>query len=154
MPLVNPDGYEYTHTTDRTWKKNRRQDPTCENSVGGVNLNVNFGFMWDGGSRNSCDIVYGGQEPFSEPETRAVREYITKAKEEGVNWQAYFSLHSFGQVWLLPWGFQRDYPEDHMDLVRFATEGVTALTARFGTSYRIIALADFLNGKKYYRNAS
>ena len=26
MPLLNPDGYEYSHTHDRMWRKNRTPD--------------------------------------------------------------------------------------------------------------------------------
>jgi murein tripeptide amidase MpaA len=26
MPLLNPDGYEYSHTNDRMWRKNRTPD--------------------------------------------------------------------------------------------------------------------------------
>ena len=31
MPLLNPDGYEYSHTHDRMWRKNRTPDPTGKN---------------------------------------------------------------------------------------------------------------------------
>ncbi|KAI8359663.1 hypothetical protein B0O80DRAFT_423566 [Mortierella sp. GBAus27b] len=36
IPVVNVDGYEYTWTTDRFWRKNRRQ---TENGAWGVDLN-------------------------------------------------------------------------------------------------------------------
>lgn len=39
LPVVNPDGYEYTHTIDRLWRKNRKGSGTCS----GVDLNRNFG---------------------------------------------------------------------------------------------------------------
>jgi len=26
LPVANPDGYEYTHTTDRLWTKTKSQD--------------------------------------------------------------------------------------------------------------------------------
>ena len=32
MPLLNPDGYEYTHDNDRLWNKNRRQ-PTLRKLI-------------------------------------------------------------------------------------------------------------------------
>lgn len=41
IPVANPDGYAYTHMTDRQWNKNRRfnsGNPTCP----GVDLNANF----------------------------------------------------------------------------------------------------------------
>lgn len=38
-PVLNPDGYEYTHTTDRLWRKNRKGSGRCA----GIDLNRNFG---------------------------------------------------------------------------------------------------------------
>ncbi|KAJ8927854.1 hypothetical protein NQ314_019656 [Rhamnusium bicolor] len=38
-PLLNPDGYEYTHTIDRLWRKNRARSGQCA----GTDLNRNFG---------------------------------------------------------------------------------------------------------------
>lgn len=41
MPLANPDGYEYSHTTDRLWRKNRSGKGRCA----GIDLNRNFGYV-------------------------------------------------------------------------------------------------------------
>jgi murein tripeptide amidase MpaA len=38
-PILNPDGYEYSHTRDRLWRKNRKGGGQCA----GVDLNRNFG---------------------------------------------------------------------------------------------------------------
>lgn len=44
IPNVNPDGYVYTHTEDRFWRKNRRQvNYTCS----GIDLNRNYGYVWE-----------------------------------------------------------------------------------------------------------
>ena len=43
IPIVNPDGYVYTHTEDRFWRKNRRQvNYTCT----GIDLNRNYAYVW------------------------------------------------------------------------------------------------------------
>jgi murein tripeptide amidase MpaA len=43
IPIVNPDGYVYSHTTDRFWRKNRRpQNAQCV----GVDPNRNFAYEW------------------------------------------------------------------------------------------------------------
>lgn len=51
LPSVNPDGYEYSHSSDRMWRKSRSETGS---SVGckGVDLNRNF------------DFHYGGSNPF------------------------------------------------------------------------------------------
>ena len=46
LPVVNPDGYEYTHTTDRLWRKNRAGNPLTLGLCRGVDLNRNFGYKW------------------------------------------------------------------------------------------------------------
>ncbi|KAK2164244.1 hypothetical protein LSH36_67g04021 [Paralvinella palmiformis] len=44
LPCVNPDGYNYTWTTDRLWRKTRSYNPgtTCV----GTDANRNFDFKW------------------------------------------------------------------------------------------------------------
>src|SRR5262249_11263007 len=73
VPLVNPDGYEFTWASDRYWRKNRRVNmPRCE----GVDLNRNWSVGWggnNGSSADPCSDVYRGTDPWSEPDAVAVR---------------------------------------------------------------------------------
>ena len=61
IPMFNPDGYEYTHTTDRFWSKNRRPfrgNATLEvtrDECNGVNLNRNFPSGYGLGPTDPCD---------------------------------------------------------------------------------------------------
>ncbi|CAB3380479.1 Hypothetical predicted protein [Cloeon dipterum] len=77
-PVANPDGYEFTHTNSRLWRKNRRD--STDKSCPGVDLNRNYGYQWGGlgASRQSCDETFAGENSFSEPETQAVRDFLTK----------------------------------------------------------------------------
>ncbi|KAL1456823.1 hypothetical protein WDU94_001519 [Cyamophila willieti] len=44
IPLLNPDGYVYSMTKDRMWRKNRAKPKNAEtNQCHGVDLNRNFG---------------------------------------------------------------------------------------------------------------
>jgi carboxypeptidase T len=101
VPLVNPDGLEYSIKFYRYWRKNRRL-----NSDGsfGVDLNRNYGYSWGyddrGSSPEPVSEVYRGAGPFSEPETRAVRDLFIRR-----DFQALISYHSYSQVILYPWGF-------------------------------------------------
>lgn len=42
VPVLNPDGYEYTHTQDRMWRKNRA---SYGGECVGVDLNRNFRYL-------------------------------------------------------------------------------------------------------------
>ena len=101
-PCVNPDGYVYTWTTDRQWRKNRRL-----NAGGsyGVDLNRNWGYQWgydnSGSSPTPSDLTYRGTGPFSEPETQALRDFIMAHS----TLRAYMDYHSYSQLILWPWGY-------------------------------------------------
>jgi len=76
MPVVNADGYEYTFTVDRLWRKNRRKAGYA--GCSGVDLNRNFGYKWGGKgtSKDICKDTYAGSKPFSEPESDAIRNFF------------------------------------------------------------------------------
>merc|ERR1712156_615947 len=69
LPMANPDGYEYSRSSDRYWRKNRAENHGS--SCKGVDLNRNFGFHWgeSGVSTSPCSDIYLGSAPFSEVET-------------------------------------------------------------------------------------
>lgn len=74
LPVVNPDGYEYSHRVDRLWRKNRHINGLCT----GTDLNRNFGYKWGGvgASHQPCRETFAGSRPFSEPESAAVSNFV------------------------------------------------------------------------------
>ena len=101
VPLVNPDGLEYTTHFYRYWRKNRRLN--ADGSFG-VDLNRNYDYAWgfddQGSSPEPASEIYRGTAPFSEPEAQAVRDLF-----EGRHFRALISYHSYAQVILYPWGY-------------------------------------------------
>ena len=69
-----------------------------------------------GGSTNVCSDVYSGSQPFSEKESQAVETFILNNRQ---NMMAYLTYHSYGQMWLYPWGYTSALPADWQDLVSF-----------------------------------
>jgi carboxypeptidase T len=118
VPLVNPDGLEYSIYFYRYWRKNRRDNG---NGSYGVDLNRNYGFKWGadslGSSGNPDSLVYRGPGPFSEPESQAVRDLAASR-----NFQALISYHNFTQVILFPWGYTKGRAPDYSLLVSLAEE--------------------------------
>lgn len=101
-PMINPDGhtYDFNGTAEgNMWRKNRRRNGG--NSYG-VDLNRNYGFKWGtgGSSSDPSSDTYKGPEPFSEPETRAVRDFV----DSQPRMTTLLSFHSFSELILYPWG--------------------------------------------------
>lgn len=48
-----------------------------------------------GASWSSCSFTYAGSKPFSEPESRAVRDYLLANKDQ---LKMYLTYHSYGNV--------------------------------------------------------
>nr|DBA31406.1 TPA: hypothetical protein GDO54_007262 [Pyxicephalus adspersus] len=74
--VTNPDGYAYTHSKNRMWRKTRSIN--AGSSCVGVdpNRNWNAGFGGPGSSRNPCDETYHGPYPHSEPEVNGIVDFI------------------------------------------------------------------------------
>jgi zinc carboxypeptidase len=102
IPVENPDGYQYTFTTDRYWRKNRR--PNADGSYG-VDPNRNYPAFWGVDDIGSSGITYAetyrGGAPGSEPETQAIMAF--HAAHPPV---ASVSYHSYSGLVLYPWGFR------------------------------------------------
>lgn len=104
LPVVNPDGYEYTHTVNRFWRKTRRpiRQGDCEKFNFGADLNRNYDFHWQDASANPRKYTFRGDKPFSEPETRALRSFLSD-----LNCKFYLTLHSHAQALCYPWGYSQ-----------------------------------------------
>lgn len=99
-PIINPDGYEYSRTTDRYWRKNRRRNG---NGSFGVDLNRNWDVHWSevGSSRVPSSPLYHGKKAASEPEVDLTAKYIKSLP----NRVAGIDVHSFGQLVLRNYGW-------------------------------------------------
>ncbi|XP_015433604.1 PREDICTED: carboxypeptidase B-like [Dufourea novaeangliae] len=131
LPVANPDGYEYTFTRDRLWRKNRKR--AIGSSCTGVDLNRNFGYRWGGlgTSKDPCREIYAGSGPFSEPETNAIKNFF---EASAANFKAYLTFHSYGQFILYPWGYDKRVPPDYADLERVGKEMATAMKKAGGAN--------------------
>jgi len=82
-----------------------------------------------GRSNDPCSEQFNGWKAFSEPETRAVADFILSLTSPTSNDDnddvfglvIYVSLHSYGQHLLTPWGYTRKLPVDYFDLVSRTT---------------------------------
>lgn len=139
LPVLNPDGYEYSHRVDRLWRKNRHVNGKCA----GTDLNRNFGYKWGGlgSSREPCQETFAGSHPFSEPESAAVSSFI---QNQAGSLKVYLSFHSYGQYILHPWGYIRAVPRDHADLSRVGRNIATAMYQAGGARYTVGGAAAIL----------
>ena len=132
--------YEYSHTTDRLWRKNRRPSRSTLGLCPGVDLNRNFGYKWAHelsifaprpASPIPCLDTFHGNTPFSEPETRAVRDFVMSKRHR---LEAYLAFHSFGNRILYPWGYTSRETNDVEDLKTFAQVAKDAIENNFAES--------------------
>lgn len=136
VPMANPDGYEFSWTTSRYWRKNRRNNG---DGTWGVDLNRNWGHLWGGAGSSgfgSSDI-YRGTAPFSEPETRVLRDLANDTP----NLVAHIDYHSYSQLILYPFGGAAQLPPEP-DLTFFQTltqDMSTLILSLTGVFYNPIA---------------
>uniref|UniRef100_A0AC34G5I3 ShKT domain-containing protein n=1 Tax=Panagrolaimus sp. ES5 TaxID=591445 RepID=A0AC34G5I3_9BILA len=150
FPVLNPDGYEYTRSDPRNalvrmWRKSRSHERCATNRNGeksccrGTDLNRNFAYKFaeTGTSYHPCSEIYHGAGPFSEPESRNVRDAIINSDLTG-RIDAYVTLHAYSQLFIYPFSNRkRHYPQDVAELKKVAQKAVSAISRLFGTHYLI-----------------
>jgi hypothetical protein len=132
VPVVNPDGYQYSWASDRYWRKNRRDRH-------GVDLNRNFGvaFGGPGSSANQRSQTYRGPYAFSEPESAALRDLVRREQIA-----LHVDLHSYGQLVLYPWAHTSSSAADR-DLFRGIGDRIaSAIFALHDNRYALMSGAD------------
>lgn len=129
LPLVNPDGHQYSVVRDRLWRKNRRNNG---DGTFGVDLNRNYSYKWGGpgSSGDTFSEIYRGPSPFSEPETRALRDFL-----ELLAPKALISYHNFSQLILYPWGYTYDPAPDESLLDNLAVAMADKIRSVHGEEY-------------------
>ncbi len=126
IPVVNPDGYQYTFTNERLWRKNLRDNDGdgVVTNADGVDLNRNFAGHWgqddEGSSPAPPDATFRGPAPESEPESKALADFV---RAHGFKFVV--SYHTYGNLILYPWGWQVKTPS-HDDPIFVAQSGTDA----------------------------
>uniref|UniRef100_A0A8C4TW46 Carboxypeptidase O n=1 Tax=Falco tinnunculus TaxID=100819 RepID=A0A8C4TW46_FALTI len=134
LPVLNIDGYIYSWEKDRFWRKNRA--PYMNGTCYGTDLNRNFNSSWGSvGVSYNCDSeIFCGSGPESEPETRAVAQFIKRKKNDIL---CYLTIHSYGQYILTPYGSTTKPPSNSEELMHVAEKAAAALMEKYGTSYKV-----------------
>ncbi|RYF43517.1 MAG: hypothetical protein EOO38_18770, partial [Cytophagaceae bacterium] len=103
-PIVNPDGFAYSQTTDRLWRKNRQT--VSGNTCVGRDINRNWPYKWEvagGASTNPCSETYKGVQPGDSPENLGLRTQVNQLRDSrGI--RLYLDVHSYGQYILYVFG--------------------------------------------------
>ncbi|XP_066118405.1 carboxypeptidase A1 [Saccopteryx bilineata] len=130
--VTNPDGFAFTHSTNRLWRKTR--SISAGSACVGVDPNRNWdaGFGMAGASKNPCSETYHGKFANSESEVKSIVDFV---KSHG-NIKAFISIHSYSQLLLYPYGYKSEPTADQAELDQLAKSAVTALASLYGTKFK------------------
>ncbi|KAI1268415.1 zinc carboxypeptidase [Xylariaceae sp. FL1019] len=135
FPIVNPDGFNYTQTNDRLWRKNRQRRYGL--SAVGTDPYRNWPYQWDGvGSSGDPESdSYRGQQPADTPETQGLQSHGDHlSATQGI--KLYIDFHSYGQHILTPYGYScTAEPANRVDQNSLAEDMVAAMHGAHGKRF-------------------
>ncbi len=129
VPCANPDGFEYSRNHFSFWRKNRRKNP---DGSFGVDLNRNFSVGFTP-NKDTTSNVYSGPSAFSEPETAALRDFVTAHK----NITIALDYHSQGNVFFPAHNFIHEDAIDAIDLNLLAGNMAEEIRKESGREYGV-----------------
>lgn len=137
VPIFNPDGYDYSWTTDRLWRKNRQ--PTSIDECPGIDIDRSFGFQWAQSHEFPCSESYNGKVPFEALESQYWDTYLREIKKDYKIF-GYLDLHSYSEEILYPYGYSCDaLPRDIENLLELAFGLAKAIRLTTRKNYDVIA---------------
>lgn len=137
-------------------RKNRNNDPTIfpkvkltekqlREGIGyGVDINRNYGFSWGyddkGSSPRPLDETYRGPSPFSESETRNIRDVVDNIKNNS-NMKFVMDIHAYGNMFLIPESpkihtledYRNNYPLQYRQFKEIIARGNFPADLKIGT---------------------
>jgi len=154
VPMLNADGVfdieqTFFQTADHVMKRKNRNDSwggkwLCgDDTLTGVDLNRNYGFSHgnQGSREDPCGESFSGPFPFSEPETRAMRDFLF----ENVNEVKFvYNFHSYGNMYVTPFNaveshfIQDAYPRQFALFEEILKEGHPANGLKVGTAFDLL----------------
>ncbi|XP_018415909.1 PREDICTED: carboxypeptidase O-like [Nanorana parkeri] len=134
VPVINIDGFLYSWTTDRLWRKTR--SPHNNGACFGVDLNRNFDSSWCtvGASTNCSTNTFCGPRPFSEPEAYAVQQLVNSLKSDIL---CFLTMHSYGQYILLPYGYTTSLSVNHEEMMAVGEKAANSQERIHGLKYSV-----------------
>ncbi|NXL05605.1 CBPA1 Carboxypeptidase, partial [Mesembrinibis cayennensis] len=136
--IINPDGFAFTHSSNRMWRKTRSINAGSHCVGVDPNRNWDAGFGGSGSSSNPCSETYRGPYAHSESEVKAIVDFI---RSHG-NVKSVISFHSYSQMLLFPYGYKRAPVPNHQELNELAKKAVSNLAAVYGTKYTYGSIVD------------
>ncbi len=155
VPVVNPDGFEYSRNEDSWWRKNRR--PVTETPCGpvkgdvrGVDLNRNYSdgkaehaHIWRPVGDDPCSTRDDGRATSDDPRKDTYRgpsgasesevQSLLKLELDRGNVKGVLDFHSYGGMILYPWGASREKVENVETYQRVGN----AMNGAIGDKYRV-----------------
>ncbi|KAI8604682.1 hypothetical protein EDD21DRAFT_435919, partial [Dissophora ornata] len=130
IPIMNPDGFLVTQSSDRMHRKNVQVNGGCL----GTDTNRNWDFHWNegGSSDDPCADDYHGPSAFSSPEATNIGNYLKNLP----NVVSYIDFHSYSQLWMTPYGYIGTPPDSYNTYLKPLADGaVNALSNVHGVSF-------------------
>lgn len=138
LPVFNADGYEYSHTNERLWRKTRSKQKW---GYYGADPNRNWDSQFkyppiknSGTSTWPWMDTFRGPYAFSEVEVKQVADKLTQLKQT-VGLKSYWNVHAYSQLLLYPWSYTTARARDYYEIKRIADVFSTSLSKRYGKSF-------------------
>ncbi|XP_029289542.1 carboxypeptidase A4 [Cottoperca gobio] len=138
--LANPDGYAYTHSNNRMWRKTRSMNAGSKCRGVDPNRNWDAGFGGPGASRNPCSDSYHGPSAHSEIE---VKNVVNLIQSHG-NFKSFISVHAYSQLLMYPYGYSCKNMPDQPELDSVGRAAVQKLTSLYGTRYKVGSICNII----------